>query len=563
MPRIFVPENLNVDSPEEVSALYQQLAHKELGTKACDLRDFLLALSELDSVLSEVSARRYVAMTCNTKDPIAAKAYEDFVENIDPIQQKFHDILHKKIIAHPALEELNDEFEVYFRSVKVSLELFNEENIPLETEVQKELQAYQKITGCMSVMHQGEEKTLQQMSKILESTDREIRKEAWEKIQNRRLEDKEKLDNSFDKLFALRNQIAKNAGCKDFIEYIFKAKNRFDYTAEDCYAFHETIEKLILPLQKKMYALRAKQMKLETLKPWDLNCDALSRPPLSPFKNGEELIEKSARIFEKLDSRAGAWLRQMQKEKLIDPDSRLGKAPGGYQIGFDESRRPFIFMNAAGSDRDIYTLLHEGGHSFHQFCMANQPIAAFRDIPSEIAEVASMSMELIGASQIQEFYPNPEDAARSRQGVLEDVIWLFPWVASIDSFQHELYKRTNHTAKDREEIWLSIMDRYDAGVDYSQYDSIRRNLWQKQLHLFECPFYYVEYGIAELGALQVWNNFRKDPEQAFDMLFAAESLGSSRPLPELFQKAGIKFDFSPSTVEPLVQTIWDEYEKNI
>lgn len=561
MSRMFVPENLNVDSPNEVETLYKQLAETPLENTATALRKWILCISELDSVLSEVSARRYVAMTCNTKDPEAAKAYEDFVENIDPIQQKYHDLLNKKMIAHPSLNELNDEFGVYFRSVKVSLELFNEKNIPLETEVQKELQAYQKITGSMSVMHNGEEKTLQQMSNLLESNDREIRKEAWEKIQNRRLQDKDKLNEAFDKLFKLRNTIAKNAGCNDFIEYIYKAKNRFDYSPKDCYAFHETIEKLILPLQKKMYESRKKQMNLSVLRPWDVSCDALFRAPLSPYKDGNELIEKCARIFEKLDSRAGAWLRQMQTEKLIDPESRLGKAPGGYQIGFDESRRPFIFMNAAGSDRDIYTLLHESGHSFHQFCMANQPISAYRDIPSEIAEVASMSMELIGASQIQEFYPNSEEAARSRQGVLEDVIWLFPWVACIDSFQHELYKRENHTVKDREEIWLSIMNRYDAGVDYSGYENILANLWQKQLHLFECPFYYIEYGIAELGALQVWNNFRENPKKAFDMLFEAESLGSSRPLPELFNKAGIKFDFSPKTVEPLVQAIWDEYEK--
>lgn len=559
--RTFVPEDLNVDSAKDVAALYEQLEKEELAPTAEALRNWLLRWSEVDSVLQEVSSRRYVKMTCDTRDPEAAKAYSSFVEAISPVQSEYGDKLNRKLVSHPALAELEPEFGTFFRAVKVSLELFRPENIPLSVEEQKETQAYQKITGGMAVEYEGETRTLQQMSKFLESTDRARREDAWKKIQECRLKDKDALDNAYDKLFKIRNQIARNSGCKDYIEYIFKVKNRFDYTPEDCKTFHQSIEDLVLPLERKINERKARLMGLECLRPWDTSCDALSRPPLKPFETGEELIEKCCRIYEKLDPRAGAWIRQMQAEKLIDPESRLGKAPGGYQIGFDESRKPFIFMNAAGADHDIYTLLHEAGHSFHQFGMANQPIAAFRDIPSEFAEVASMSMELIGMTHLSEFYPDESDAKRSRLNELEEVIWLFPWVASIDSFQHELYSRPDHTARDREEIWSSIMDRYDSGIDYSGFESVRTNLWQKQLHLFECPFYYVEYGIAQLGALQVWANFKRDPQMAFDRLFAAESLGSSRPLPELFAKAGIKFDFSARTIEPLVGAIWEEFEK--
>ncbi len=559
--RCFVPITFDENSPEEVENLYKTLADAVIDDTAESLRAWILKWSELDSVLAEISSRRYVAMTCDTADEQAAAAFSDFVEKIDPIQSKYHDILNKKLIGHPACDLLKPEFEMFFRSVRVSLDLFNQANIPLEVAEQKEVQAYQKITGAMSVEFQGKTHTLQQMNKYLESTDRDLRKNSWLLVQNRRLQDKEALDSAFDKLFALRHQIALNAGCKDYVEYIFKAKNRFDYTPADCKKFHDSIEKIVLPLLKKIHEKRATALGLKKLRPYDLVVDSKSRPALNPFQSGEELIEKCCRIYEKLNGQAGTWLRYMQKEHLIDPDSRLGKAPGGYQIGFDESRLPFIFMNAAGSDRDIYTLLHEGGHSFHQFAMANQPIVAYRDIPSEFAEVASMSMELIGSSEISEFYPNAEDAARSRQNCIEDVIELFPWIASIDSFQHELYVRPNHTAKDREKIWLSIMDRYDAGIDYSGYEMVRANLWQKQLHIFECPFYYVEYGIAQLGALQVWANFKKDKEVAFRKLFEAESLGSSRPLPELFARAGIRFDFSAATLEPLLETLWTEYEK--
>ena len=560
--RKFVPENFNPDEKKEVSALYGQLLQRDIPVDAAKLRQWILDWSELESVLGEVSCRRYVAMTCNTADEKAAKAYADFVENIQPIMNEYDDKLNKKLVAHPAKDALQGEFGEWFKGVQVSLDLFSPDNIALETEENKEIQAYQKITGGMSVEFDGETKTMQQMAAYMERTDRELRERAWRTMWERRLQDKDALDKSFDNLFAIRKQVAKNAHCKDFIDYIFLAKHRFDYSPADCEAFHESIEKLVLPLQKEMYKKRAQKMGIERLRPWDLNVDPLDRAPLKPYATGNELIEKVDQIFESIHPQAGKWAREMQAKKLIDPDSRLGKAPGGYQIGFDESRLPFIFMNSACTDRDIYTLLHESGHSFHQFALADQPIFPYRDVPAEFAEVASMSMELIGMSNLKPFYGNDREAIeRSTIGELEDVIWLFPWVASVDSFQHRLYNFPEHTASDRSDIWTEIMDRYDAGVDYTGLEAVRRNLWQKQLHIFECPFYYIEYGIAQIGALQVWANFKKDPKKAIDDLFKAESLGSSRPVKELFEAANIKFDFSPRTLEPLMQVVWDEISR--
>ncbi|MBO6136915.1 MAG: M3 family oligoendopeptidase [Fibrobacter sp.] len=563
MNRTYVPENLNVDDTHEVSKLYRHLLQREIPVDSAKLRQWILDWSELESVLGEVSCRRYVAMTCNTADEKAAKAYTDFVENIQPIMNEYDDKLNKKLVAHPAKDALQGEFGEWFKGVQVSLDLFSPDNIALETEENKEIQAYQKITGGMSVEFDGETKTMQQMAAYMERTDRELRERAWRTMWERRLQDKDALDKSFDNLFAIRKQVAKNAHCKDFIDYIFLAKHRFDYSPADCEAFHESIEKLVLPLQKEIYKKRAQKMGLERLRPWDLNVDPLDRAPLKPYATGDELIEKVDQIFESIHPQAGKWAREMQAKKLIDPDSRLGKAPGGYQIGFDESRLPFIFMNSACTDRDIYTLLHESGHSFHQFALADQPIFPYRDVPAEFAEVASMSMELIGMSNLKPFYGNDREAIeRSTIGELEDVIWLFPWVASVDSFQHRLYNFPEHTASDRSDIWTEIMDRYDAGVDYTGLEAVRRNLWQKQLHIFECPFYYIEYGIAQIGALQVWANFKKDPKKAIDDLFRAESLGSSRPVKELFEAANIKFDFSPRTLEPLMQVVWDELSRN-
>ena len=560
--RNFVPNDLNPDDSRAVSALYGQLLQRDIPVDSAKLRQWILDWSELESVLGEVSCRRYVAMTCNTANENAAKAYTDFVENVQPIMNEYDDKLNKKLVAHPAKDALKGEFGEWFKGVQVSLDLFSPDNIPLETEENKEIQAYQKITGGMSVEFEGKTQTMQQLAAYMERTDRDLRERAWRAMWERRLQDKEALDKAFDNLFALRKQIAKNSHCKDFIDYIFLAKHRFDYSPADCEAFHESIEKFVLPLQKEIYKKRAQKMGLDRLRPWDLNVDPLNRAPLKPYRTGDELIEKVDQIFESIHPQAGKWAREMQAKKLIDPDSRLGKAPGGYQIGFDESRLPFIFMNSACTDRDIYTLLHESGHSFHQFALADQPIFPYRDVPAEFAEVASMSMELIGMSNLKPFYGDDnESIQRSVLGELADVVWLFPWVASIDSFQHRLYEYPEHTAEDRSDIWDEIMSRYDAGVDYSGLEAVRRNLWQKQLHLFECPFYYIEYGIAQLGALQVWANFKKEGPAAIDKLFKAESLGYSVSIPEMFNTAGIKFDFTPKTIEPLVQTVWDEISK--
>jgi len=555
--RNFVPESFAANNAEKTRDLFGQLEQRDIpGTE--ELRNWILDWSELSSVLSEESARRYVAMTCDTKSKPAAEAYEFFVSNIEPVISEETDKLQKKLIKHKNLADLEGEFGNWFKAVRTDLELFNEKNIPLETELGLEIQSYQKITGAMSVEYKGETKTMQQMNVYLESQNRAEREEVWRLLTKRRLADAEALDKAFDKMFSLRIQIAKNSGYENYLDYIFKDKHRFDYTPQDCKNFHESIEKIILPLHKEILKNRAEKMNcrgtspwVPSLKPWDLSCDPEGRPPLKPFKTGAELIAKCGKLFNRHFPELAEWYKILEQQNLIDADSRLGKAPGGYQITFDEARVPFIFMNAAGMDQDVYTLLHESGHAFHQFAMAEQKLFAFRDVPSEFAEVASMSMELLGAEDLSDFY-SPADFKRSRTEALQDIISLFPWVAIIDAFQHELYARPSHTAKDRKEIWLALQERFDGGVDWSGFEEARSYLWQKQLHIFEVPFYYVEYGIAQLGALQVYANAKKDPALAMQNLIKAKRLGSSRPLPELFATAGIKFDFSPKTIEPLV-----------
>jgi len=560
--RHFVPNDFAPDHAESVQALYAQLSSSVIAdTDVAGLRQWILNWSEFDSVLREESARRYIAMTCDTRDEKAAQAFEHFTTEIEPISQAESDRLKRKLLAHPARIQLEKEFSVWFRDLAVALELFRTENIPLETSIALEVQAYQKITGSMSVFFQGQERTLPQMAPFQQSPDRGLREEAWRIVAARRLQDSANLDNAFDKLFALRLQVADNAGFpSNFLPYIFKAKGRFDYSPADCRAFHHSIRTLVVPRVRKIMERRAQKMNLLKLRPWDLDCDPLGRAPLKPFQTGSELLEKTSLIFSQLHPRCGEWFQTMRDLDLIDSDSRMGKAPGGYQISLDESRVPFIFTNASGTNGDVYTMLHEAGHSFHQFAMAGQPISAFRDTPAEFAEVASMCMELIGSSDLSPFY-SPADAARSRLEQFEDVILLLPWVAMVDSFQHELYVRPQHNAQERSDIWMQLLHDFDNGIDWTGLEAEQRYSWQRQLHLFEVPFYYVEYGIAQLGALQLWANFRKDPALALQKLFEALALGSSRPLPELFQTAGIRFDFTEQTLEPLMLMVEEELNR--
>ena len=559
--RTFVPSDFIADDPASVTRLYLELEERDLPAESpAALRHWILDWSEFDSVLREESARRYIAMTCDTRDPKAAQAFETFTAEIEPIAAAKADALKRKLMAHPARVSLQGEFATWLRDVSVALELFRPENIPIETTIALEVQAYQKITGSMSVHFQGEERTLPQMAPFQQSPDRGVREQAWRAVAERRLKDREALDEAFAKLFALRLEVATNIGYQgDFLSYVFKAKGRFDYSPADCRAFHQSIRTRVVPRVRAILERRRQKMGLATLRPWDLDCDPTGREALKPFRTSEELLEKVGQLFRNLHPRLGEWFGHMREFGLIDADSRMGKAPGGYQISLDESRSPFIFTNASGTNGDVYTMLHESGHSFHQFAMAGQPIIALRDTPPEFAEVASMSMELIASTDLSAFYSR-EDAARSRLEAFEDVLLLLPWVAMVDAFQHELYTRPRHTAQERRELWMKLQKDYDTGIDWSGLDLEQAFSWQRQLHLFEVPFYYVEYGIAQLGALQLWANFMKDKDHAFADMLAALSLGSSRPLPELFARAGIRFDFTEACMEPLMEMVETELQ---
>ncbi len=553
-PRTFVPLNLDLGDWSQIAPLFDQLETRaaQAATPAA-LEQWLLDWSELNAALDEEAARRNIAMTCHTDNADAEKAYLFFVEHVEPQLKPRQFALEQLYVAHPQRAALAAaRFAVFDRDVTNHVALFRPENIPLETEEARLGQQFQKLSGSLMVTFRGEEKTLVQMGRYQEEPDRTLRQEAWTTVASRRLQEADKFDDLFDALIQQRHQIALNAGFANYRDYMFRRMGRFDYTPEDCARFHDAVESEVMPAVRELQAERQRQLGLTELRPWDLGVDPKNRAPLKPFADVNEMVARTQKIFDTLDVGLAGGFKLMQDLKLLDLDNRKGKAPGGYQSTLSEARVPFIFMNAVGLQRDVETILHEAGHAFHALATQGEDLYPYRNAPIEFCEVASMSMELLGNEYIEEFYPTAE-ANRARRTHLEGIIGFFPWMATVDAFQHWIYTHPGHTRTERAAAWIALMDRFGGSVDWTGYEPNRAYLWQRQLHIFLYPFYYVEYGIAQLGALQVWANSKHDKAKALADYKKALTLGGSRPLPELFAAAGCRFDFTRQTIQPLIQ----------
>ena len=557
-PRDFVPSAIDWSDWAQIAPLFDALEQRPLATLA-DREHWLRDWSELSAALDEEAACRYIAMTCHTDDAATEKAYLQFVEVIEPQLKPRQFALCQRYVAQPLPAP---RYAVFNRDVTVTVELYRPENVPLETAEAKLSQQYQKLAGSLTVQFRGEEKTLTQMSRYLEEPDRAIRQETWELVAQRRLQECTTFDNQFDQLRQLRLQIASHAGFADYLAYIFRARRRFDYSAADCRQFHDAVATEVMPLLRQLQADRRRQLNLPALRPWDLAVDPLNRPPLRPFRDVDQLSAGAQEIFQRVHPDLGTDYRLMREQCLLDLDNRKGKAPGGYQSTLNEARVPFIFMNSVGVQRDVETLLHEGGHAFHALANRDEELFAYRNnVPLEFAEVASMSMELLGSEHLEVFY-NAADAQRARRTHLEQIVTILAWIATVDAFQHWLYTHPTHTCAERAIAWVELMDRFGGDVDWTGYEAARANLWHRQLHIFLHPLYYIEYGIAQLGALQVWANSRQDKSGALAAYRRALALGGSQPLPELFTAAGCRFDFSAATLRPLVTMIRSTLEQS-
>jgi oligoendopeptidase F len=559
--RKYIPETLEIKW-ENLEPIFKELRDRPVNSVA-ELEHWLHDRSELEAVLEEDFAWRYIRMTCDTTSEELLQSFQYFATEIEPKMAPFNNELNKKLVNSEWVDKLNGEkYFIYLRGVKKALELFREENIPIQTEIQVEQQKYQSITGSMSVHIGDQEYTLEQASAFLKDTDRAKRQEAWEKITARRLQDKDQLDQLFDHLRALRHKVALNAGFENFRDYMFQALGRFDYTPQDCYSFHAAIEREIVPILRDQAEKRRKALNLDALKPWDTEVDISGKPALKPFNSGNELIEKSIQCFSNINRYLGERLEIMKENSLFDVESRKGKAPGGYNYPLSETGAPFIFMNSANTFRDLTTMVHEGGHAVHTFLTADLELNDFKHCPSEVAELASMSMELISMDNWDVYFDNEEDLKRAKRDQLFDVLKTLPWVAVVDQFQHWIYTNPGHTDAERRQAWIEIYEPFGAGfVDWSGRTEAEENLWQKQLHIFEVPFYYIEYGMAQLGAIAVWKNYKENPEKGLQQYLNALKLGYTKTIKEIYETAGIKFDFSAHYVKELAQFVKGEMDK--
>ncbi|PJE46317.1 MAG: M3 family oligoendopeptidase [Sediminibacterium sp.] len=562
VPRKLLPADYTVTDWNGLEPFFKELIDRAITNKA-ELEGWMADLSELEAVVSEDACWRQIKMTCDTTDKSLEEAFTYFCMEIQPKLQHYADALNKKLVNCPFTADLDQAaYHTYLRSVKKSIELFREENIPILAELSVLQQQYGTIAGKMTVEVEGKEYTLQQAAKFLENSDRKVREAVYYKIQERRKQDEQPMHDLYSSLIAKRHQIAINAGFENYRDYKFKELGRFDYTKEDCFQFHDAVKQYVLPLVNEIYNRKKQKLALDTLKPWDTEAEPAGIAPLKPFTTGEELYEKTVKCFDQLNPFFADCLRKMKEMNHFDLESRKGKAPGGYNCPLAESGAPFIFMNAAGQMSDVTTMVHEGGHAVHSFLAHPLKLSAFKEYPMEIAEVASMAMELFSMDHWQAFFENEADLKRAKEHQLERTITIFPWIAIIDQFQHWVYEHPQHTVEERTSEWMRILNEFStSSIDYTGLDEFRKIGWQRQLHLFEVPFYYIEYGIAQLGAIGLWMQYKQNPNNALENYMNALSLGGTKTLPELYRAAGLEFNLTPAYIKTLMEFVKTEMDQ--
>lgn len=561
--RNFIPEHLKLNSWEDIKPYYDKLYNTTINS-AEELEEWIQKRQELEKFVRQAYCEVHVRYTCNTRDEEAGREMTKMTREIIPQFEDYEHLLNQKMLACEYVNKLPPFYDLYLKLVKNRINLYNPENTSLKAEIQEEAKKYSSYQGELSITYQNEKYTLQQASSLLKSVKREQRREVFDKIVRARLEIEDQLDHLFDGLTEKRHQVAQNVGFENFRDYRFKELARFDYTPEDSYQFHEAVKKEALPYLENLHQVRKENLELETLKPYDLHCDFEGKEPDKPFENADELISKTVRAFQQVHPDFGDFLHSLHKMEHLDLTSREGKAPGGYNLFMPEKGAPFIFMNSAGTIKDMITMIHEGGHAIHSFYKSPLTINDYHRTPPEVSELASMAMELIIMDHYDEFYGDHENIRMARIQQLERTLSILPWIATVDKFQHWIYTNPGHNAEERGQAFEDIYTELNSSIlDWSDYPHYKKKMWQQQLHIFQLPFYYIEYGIAQLGAIALWRNYKENPSECLENLIQAMSMGYSRPVPEIFHAAGIKFDFSRKYINSLLEFVDKELQKTI
>jgi len=538
---------------------YEALAQVPLD--AASLPGWLADWSRFESALSEAASLAMIAYTCDTTDPAKEAAHLRFSTEILPKAEEQSVRLARRLVETGIVPE---GMETTVARFKTSIEIFREENVPLFAELEEMASKYQRITGGMMAEWEGEQRPLPMLSPFLQARDRTVRERAFRATVTPYVDVQPALSQLFDGMYAHRQQVARQADFRDFQTFSFAAKHRFDYTPGDCERFHDAVDAVVVPAYARVLAARRKRLGLEALRPWDIPVNPYRAEPLRPFKTGDEMARGTEKIIGALDPVLAGQFRTMMDEGLLDLDSRKGKAPGGYCDTLHVKGRPFIFMNASGVLDDLVTLLHEAGHAFHAFASHAQPLVWQRHPGAEAAELASMSMELLSGPHLgpPDGMLDQRDAAIARLEHLEDVLANLVHIASVDAFQSWIYSSgEGGDPVARDQAWLRIRSRFEQGVDWSGLTAERIARWYRQLHIFLYPFYYIEYGIAQLGALQVWRNRMRDGAPALEAYRAFLALGATRPLPDLYRTAGAQLVFDAVAMRPLIDLVEEEIDQ--
>jgi oligoendopeptidase F len=538
---------------DDILPWYERLATEPVA--AGEGEGWLAAWSRLEELLGEAGTRAMIDYTCDTADTAKEATYLRWSSDIGP---KAHEQAVRLARRALTLGIARDDLAMTLREFRTDDEIFREANVARMGEIEELSAAYQKVTGGLSVDWDGTPKTIPQLGPFLQDPDRAVREKAFRKGAEAYLAVRDELATQFDQMFALRQAVAREAGFADYQAYAFRAKYRFDYTADDCRRFHEGVEATVVPAVARLHEARRRDLGVDRLRPWDLGVDPLSRPALAPFASTDAFTGTAERVFAAVDPELGARFARMRRERLLDLESRPGKAPGGYCTKYPATKVPFIFMNAVGVADDVTTLLHEAGHCFHDFESSGQPFIWQRGTGSEMAELASMSMELLAAPHLAAptGWYTEADARRARAEHLEDVLIALAHIACVDAFQAWIYgSGEGHDAAARDAAWLRIRARFEQGVDWEGLERERVARWYRQLHIFELPFYYIEYGIAQFGALAIWRQSLADPAGAVRRYRHALSLGGTRPLPELYRAAGVELVFDAQAMAPIVAEV--------
>lgn len=541
---------------DSLAPLYQELAEAPLDRESLDA--WLARWSRLDELVTEAATLAMIAYTCDTRDEGKKAAHLRFSTTILPHLEEAEVALARRLVDVGCDRA---DMETTMQRFRTAIEIFREANVPLVAEAEGLAAQYQEITGAMTAEWGGEQVPLPKLSPFIKSRDREVREAAWRASTGPYVAARDTLSQLFDRMVSLRQTMARNAGFADFRDYTFAAKCRFDYTPDDCARLHDAIEETVCPAITRAFAARQEALDLSTLRPWDLAVDPWRAAVPKPYHDIAELKAVAARIFSSVDDRLGSEFQRMIDEGLLDLESRPGKAPGGYCDTLHARGLPFVFMNAAGVPEDVTTLLHEAGHCFHAFASHRQPLIWQRHPGAESAELASMSMELLAAPSLERpvGYYSPADALSARLEHLEDILISLAHIASVDAFQSWVY--THPEGADgvaRDQRWLALRARFEPGVDWSGLEPERIARWYRQLHIFLYPFYYIEYAIAQIGALQVWRNARRDHRSAVAAYRRFLALGATRPLPALYREAGVRLSFDAELLGELVGLIEEE-----